>query len=354
MAEGRDKEDQTEEASERRIEQALERGDVPRSQDLSRFLVLACGLATSALMLQTTGPELVRALAGLLAQSDARRIGGVAVMDAIQALGWAMAGPMLAVVIAAIVGGMALHRPMIVTEPLMPKASRINPMSGFKRLMGAKNLVQFGKTLAKLAAVIGVLGAVLWPERAAVLRLTLLDATAGMIEAGRLAGRLIVTVLVLYAGIAAFDAVYQYFAWKKRLRMSLKEVKDENKETGGNPEIKARLRAIRNQRMRQRMIAAVPKATVILVNPTHYAVALRYDKGMAAPRCVAKGVDDLALKIREIAREHRIAIIENPPLARALHASVDIDEDIPPEHYKAVAEIVGFVLGARRRAGTNG
>jgi flagellar biosynthetic protein FlhB len=140
------------------------------------------------------------------------------------------------------------------------------------------------------------------------------------------------------------------FSWMRRLRMSKQELKDEMKEQDGNPEIKAKLRQLRAQRLRKRMMAEVPKATVVIANPTHFAVALRYETGQAAPICVAKGVDELALRIRSVAEEHQVPVVENPPLARALHASVEIDDEIPVEHYKAVAEVIGFVLRLKRRA----
>jgi flagellar biosynthetic protein FlhB len=131
-------------------------------------------------------------------------------------------------------------------------------------------------------------------------------------------------------------------------------MKEEFKQTEGDPMVKGKIRQLRQSRMRKRMIAAVPKAAVVIVNPTHYAVALQYDKGMAAPICVAKGVDALAFKIREVAEEHAIPIVENPPLARALHATVDIDQEIPAEHYKAVAEVIGYVMKLRRAVGRPG
>lgn len=349
MSEAQEPEDKTEEASERRIEQALERGDVPKSADLQGFLILAGGFAATAAALSFLGQDAVSALAQMLAgvhrppdMASAVRAFGIAALTVI--------GPMLVIAVAAIAAALALHRPMLVLEPLLPKFSRVNPGAGAKRLFGKDNLVQFAKTSAKLAAVFTVLALVLWPERGRLIGLTQVEGQGALLREGaRLAAKLCVSVLLLYAAIAVLGVFWARFSWKKRLRMSKQEVKEENKESEGNPEIKARVRAIRQRRARQRMMAAVPKATVILVNPTHYAVALRYEAGMAAPQCVAKGVDELALRIREIAREHRIAIVENPPLARALHATVEIDETIPAEHYKAVAEVIGFVLRARRR-----
>lgn len=349
MAEGQEQDDKTEEASERRIEQALERGDVPRSADLQGFLTLAAGVTATAMLLPAVGPDLTSRLAGMLGRAH-HGLDMPGVGQALGVAGLAVAGPMLAIVAAGIGAALIMHRPMLATDPLMPKFSRISPAAGLKRLFGKDNAVQFGKSLLKLAAVCAVLWLVLWPERARIIGLGRVESLAAAVtETGRLTGRLALSVLIFYAAIAAFDAFWARLTWKKRLRMSLHEVKQEHKEAEGNPEIKARVRSLRQQRSRQRMMAAVPKATVILVNPTHYAVALLYEKGMPAPRCIAKGVDELALRIREVAREHRVPVVENPPLARALHAAVEVDDTIPPEHFKAVAEVIGFVLRARRR-----
>ena len=164
-----------------------------------------------------------------------------------------------------------------------------------------------------------------------------------------LAIQLMGAVLALFAIVAIGDFGWQRFSWYQRQKMTKQEMKDEFKNSDGNPEVKAKLRQIRASRVRKRMMAAVPKATVIITNPTHFAVALQYEPGMAAPLCLAKGVDTIALKIREVAGEHRVPIIENPPLARALYATVGIDEEIPVEHYQAVAEVIGYVLRLKGR-----
>ncbi len=160
--------------------------------------------------------------------------------------------------------------------------------------------------------------------------------------------KLLAGVLAIFAFVAAADILYQRFTWRQRLKMTREELKQEFKETEGSPEIKAKVRKIRAERLRQRMMAAVPKSSVVITNPTHFAVALKYEAGMNAPVLVAKGLDLVALKIREIATANEIAIVENPPLARALHAQVEIDEEIPEEHYKAVAEVIGYVMRLRR------
>ena len=154
-------------------------------------------------------------------------------------------------------------------------------------------------------------------------------------------------VVAILAIVAAADYFFQYRQWFERQKMSVRELKEEFKQTEGDPAIKAKIRQLRQTRMRKRMMAAVPKASVIITNPTHYAIALQYERGMNAPVCLAKGIDTIALKIREVAAEHRIPVVENPPLARALHATVEIDEEVPPEHYKAVAEVIGYVMRLR-------
>jgi flagellar biosynthetic protein FlhB len=151
-------------------------------------------------------------------------------------------------------------------------------------------------------------------------------------------------VLAVVTIIALVDYVYQRQRWWTRLKMTVQEVRDEFKQMEGNPEIKGRIRKIRMERSRRRMMANVPKATVVITNPTHFAVALKYDRTMKAPQCLAKGADDVAFRIRELAKEHDVPIVENPPLARALYASVDVDEVIPTEHFKAVAQVIGFVM----------
>jgi flagellar biosynthetic protein FlhB len=156
------------------------------------------------------------------------------------------------------------------------------------------------------------------------------------------------TVVAVLAIVAIADYLFQYRSWYERQKMSLQEIKEEFKQSEGDPHIKGRMRQLRAARMKKRMMAAVPKASVIITNPTHYSVALQYERGMSAPLCLAKGVDNIAFKIREVAREHDIPIVENVALARALYATVEIDEEIPVEHYHAVAEVIGYVMGLRR------
>ena len=355
MAEGPDPDDKTEDPTQRKLDEAAKRGDVAKSQELPVFLSLA-GLALALILLPSLGTGRTAALdlraflmnahlvpeGGAGALSAARR--GLSVAFA------ALAVPVGLAVAAALLGGLVQHRPLWTVEPLMPKGERLSPLAGVKRILGKQALVQFGKGLAKIGIVGTLAGAVLWGERDRLEGLVGLGPGDLAAAAQSLAAKLLGGILALYAVLTAADVVWQRLSWMRRQRMSRDEVKREMKEQDGNPEIKAKLRQIRAARVRRRMMADVPKATVVLANPTHFAVALRYEAGMAAPVCVAKGVDALALRIRSVAEEHRVPVVVNPPLARALHATVEIDDEIPVEHYKAVAEVIGFVLRSGRRA----
>ncbi len=190
--------------------------------------------------------------------------------------------------------------------------------------------------------------AILWPERHRLESMVRFDPAAIMGMTTSLTLHLLGAVVAMLAAVAIADYFFQYRQWFERQKMSLQEMKEEFKQSEGDPQIKGKIRQLRQQRMRKRMMAAVPKASVIITNPTHYAVALSYERGMPAPICVAKGVDSIALKIRQIAGKHDIPIVENVALARALHATVEIDDEIPVEHYQAVAEIIGYVMGLKR------
>jgi flagellar biosynthetic protein FlhB len=205
-------------------------------------------------------------------------------------------------------------------------------------------LMNFVKGLIKLALIGAIMTVVLWPKRNEMDGLVTMDPAVLLPLTRTLSLDVLGTVVAVLAIIAAADYLFQYRQWYNKLKMSLQELKEEFKQTDGDPHVKAKIRQLRVERSKKRMMAAVPQASVVITNPTHYAVALQYDRGMDAPVCLAKGLDNIALKIREVAAEHNIPIVENPPLARALHATVEIDEEVPPEHYKAVAEVIGYVM----------
>jgi flagellar biosynthetic protein FlhB len=233
-------------------------------------------------------------------------------------------------------------------ESLKPKFSKISPGAGAKRIFGKQAAANFAKGLFKVIALGAVMTAILWPERLRLEAFVHLDPAALLGATTSMTVHLMGAVVAMLAVVAIADYLFQYRTWFERQKMSLQEMKEEFKQSEGDPHIKGKLRQLRQARMKKRMMAAVPKASVIITNPTHYAVALSYERGMSAPVCVAKGIDNIALKIREIAGKHDIPIVENVPLARALYASVDIDDEIPVEHYHAVAEIIGYVMGLKR------
>ncbi|MEA1831835.1 flagellar biosynthesis protein FlhB [Methylobacterium durans] len=354
MAEGTEDEDRTEEPTQRRLDQAIERGDVANSVEINTFFILG----TFTLVLLLAGGPLARAALGEMRgflmnahtiPSDGHAYEGIAGRGLLIWLK-ALAIPAGAIMIAIIAAGFLQHPLVFTTETLQPKFDRISPMAGLKRMFGTEALFQFGKGLAKMAVVGIVAGTILWSDRDRLEVFARLDPAACLPAILSLALKLLGGVLAVFLVITLGDALYQRYRWRQRLRMSKEELKQEMKESEGSPEVKGRMRLLRAARVKKRMMAAIPTATVIVTNPTHYAVALRYEAGMQAPVCVAKGVDSLALRIRAVAAEHDVPVLENPPLARALHATVEIDEEIPAEHYKAVAEVIGFVLRLRKRA----
>jgi flagellar biosynthetic protein FlhB len=260
----------------------------------------------------------------------------------------ALALPFLILTLAALVGNLIQHKLVWTTEGLTPKFSKISPLAGLKRLFSKQALANFAKGIVKLVLLGGILVALMLPERDRMEGLVRTDLIALLPFTHVLAVKMMGAVVALLGVVAAADYFFQYRTWFTKQKMSLQELKEEFKQTEGDPTIKGKLRNLRMQRSRKRMMAAVPKASVIITNPTHYAIALQYERGMEAPVCLAKGMDAIALKIREIASKHAIPIVENPPLARALHAAVEVDEPIPAEHYKAVAEVISYLMKLRR------
>jgi flagellar biosynthetic protein FlhB len=248
--------------------------------------------------------------------------------------------------IAAAIGGHVLQAPPTFTvEKLKPDFSRLNLMAGLKRMFGVEGLINLAKGLLKIGVVGFAIWTQIWPERAMLESVMGQSPMGVMGDMSHLLYKVLLAALAALAVIAAADYFVQRYRFLQRNRMSRQEIKEEYRQNEGDPQIKAKIRQIRQERAKKRMIAAVPEATVIITNPTHYAVALKYESGkMMAPVCVAKGIDALALKIREVAREHDVPIVENPPLARALHATVEVDEVIPQEHFKAVAQVIGYVM----------
>ncbi|MGY2807536.1 MULTISPECIES: flagellar biosynthesis protein FlhB [unclassified Bradyrhizobium] len=347
-----DTEDKTEDPTQKRLDEALEKGDVAKSQEVNTWFVIAGGTLVLSTFSGSIGSGILMPLRNLIANSWMIRIDGAGLLALTQSLGYAVVAaigvPFLLLALAAIAGNMVQHQLVWSGEQLKPKFSKISPAAGFKRLFGKQAVANFLKGLFKLIALGAVMVAVLWPDRMRMESFLRVDPAELLPAITGMTVHLLAAVVAILAAVAIADYFFQYRTWYERHKMSLQEMKEEFKQSEGDPHVKGRIKQLRVQRAKKRMMAQVPKASVIITNPTHYSVALAYDRSMSAPICVAKGVDNLAFKIREIAKEHDIPIVENVALARALYATVELDREIPVEHYHAVAEIIGYVMRLRR------
>lgn len=345
----KDPSQQTEEPTARRLQQAKEKGDQIRSTELQTFIVLAGATIAVAMFGTRIARQLVVHLKIFLAEPDQIPMDPRSLILMARDLGAHLAMTLAPLVILLMIVGVGSNvvqnPPGFYPERLAPNLSKLNPLSGFKRIFGWDGVTNLIKGILKIIVVGVAIWLVMWPERPG-LELVMTQSTAAVADdIQTLFVKLMMAALACIAVIAAIDYFWQRHEFMKRNRMSKEEIKEEFKETEGDPKIKAKIRQIRNERSRKRMMAAVPKATVVVTNPTHYSVALKYESGVTpAPICVAKGVDEVAFRIRDIARQNDVPVIESPPLARALYATVEVDAVIPPEHYKAVAQIIGYVL----------
>src|SRR6266702_5490479 len=347
-----DTDDKTEDPTQKRLEDAHARGDVAKSHEVNTWFVIAGATLVLSTFSGSMGGGILVPMRSLIANSWMIQTDGAGLMALAQTLSYAVLAavgvPLLMLMLAAIAGNMIQHRLVWSGESLKPKFSKISPGAGFKRVFGKQAAANFLKGLGKLIALSVVMTMILWPERHRMEAMVKLDPTAMFGATTSMTVHLLGAVVAALAIVAIADYFFQYRSWFQRQKMSLQEIKDEFKQSEGDPHIKGKIRQLRQQRSKKRMMAAVPKASVIITNPTHYSIALSYERGMSAPICVAKGVDNIAFKIREIAREHDIPIVENVPLARALYATVEIDQEIPMEHYHAVAEVIGYVMRMKR------
>lgn len=346
----------TEAPTPKRREDAARRGDVAIAPEVRQAAFFGALLVAIGWAAARSVAALTHLSAQLWGTAD-RRIGDAASAQALARdvsgeLAWALAALLILPVAAALFAA-RLQGPLLVRwSRIAPKWSKLLPWAGLSRLFGKAALLEFAKMLAK-AAAIGALVLALWmPALAGIDRLVGASPAGLGAALAALAWALLVPLALLVGALALFDLGWQHFAWLRKLRMSKQDIRDEHKRDEGDPAIKGRIRAIQRQRAQRRMMAAVPGAAVVITNPTHYAVALRYDHGrMAAPVVVAKGVDAVALRIRAVAAEAGVPVLEAPPLARALYASVEIDQPIRVGHYEAVARIIGEVLRLAARDG---
>lgn len=354
-----DKEGKTEAPTEHKLRKAREQGDVPASREAGTLMAVAALFAIVAFVLPQGANAIAGTLAGVLDAAGRIEIGtgpaGLRDLGAVVgALVRGLALPLLSIfgtlILAALFAILIQGETVVAVERIRPKLSKLSPLGGARRIFSGEGLAEFAKSLAKVL-VVGVVSVLVARDAiTAIWRGPGLppEDLAGYID--RFAGRALLVTAAILLPLTIGDILWKRLAWLRRQRMSITEMKDERKEQEGDPKLKAQRLQIGRRRARQRAAQAVPKATLVLTNPTHFAVALRYEHGVdAAPVCVAKGSDLLARRIREIAQENGVPVIENPPLARLLFARVEVDQMVPVDQWQAVAEIVGYVLDLRRR-----
>lgn len=349
---GDNSQEKTEEPTPRKLEKAREDGQIPRSRDLTTTAILLAGTIGLALF----GPLIGRSFAALaennlsLSRSEAFDTSAMVanlVSSFYQGL-LALTPLLIILLIASVVGPIGLGGWLLSAKAMAPKLSRMSPLAGLKRMFSLKSLIELGKAVCKVVVVLfaAVLALYFWERE--MLALGLMEAEKGIVESLTLNAYAAIALAAVTIAIALIDVPFQLWDHNKKLKMSMQEVKDEHKDTEGKPEVKGRIRQLQREISQRRMMSKVPEADVVITNPTHYAVALKYDpETMATPVLLAKGGDRVALKIREIARAHGVEIIEAKALARAIYYTTGEDEEVPEGLYMAVAQVLAYVFGLR-------
>lgn len=349
MSEKPDKDSKTEEATEKKIRDALEKGQVPFSKEAPLFASILAFLIFTLFFAY----DRVKSMGGFLSiflekpeeWSLATELDATALYETVFVeIGKFLVLFVALMIAAGLAASLSQNTPSMVLERVRPKLSRISPAQGWSRLFGAQGLAEFLKSVGKLLLTVAFLALTLKGVHATLLQGMLSDTGAFGLVIRSILIQVLVTIALVMAVIAGIDLIWQRFHWRTDLRMTRQEVKDEHKQSDGDPQVKARIRSVQRDRARRRMLTTVPTATLVIANPTHFAIALRYvrDKD-AAPVVVAKGQDLIALKIREIAEENNIPVFENVALARSMYKQVSVDSMIPPQFYQAVAELIRVV-----------
>ena len=352
MADTPEESEKTEEPTQKKLEDARKKGDVAKSQEVNSWFIMLAMTMFIILLSKPMAYDLTIFLKGILSKAHDIPADMSGVQRLYQTVGLQvlliLSLPFLMLIIAGILGNLLQHGLIFSAEQIMPKLSKISPLSGLKRLFSMMTLVNFVKSLVKLVLVSVVIVLVLWPKKEGLDAILTIDPIALLPITYTLSVQVMIAVLLTFTALAGLDYAYQRYTWWQKQKMTLKEVRDEFKQMEGDPHVRSKIRQIRLERGRKRMLSNVPNASVVVTNPTHFSIALQYEPGMNAPICLAKGADNIAFKIRQVAKENEIPIVENPPLARALYATVEVEDEIPEEHYKAVAEIIGYVMSLRR------
>jgi flagellar biosynthesis protein FlhB len=349
MSEGGDDDSQkTEQPTQKRLDDAHKKGQVVFSKEIGNFFMLSVFGALLMIFAKPLMLDVNRTIYPFIERPNDFEMSAPAVLSMCKNLlldvGAIMFVPLLLAFVAALAAGGVQTKFGFATDRISPKLEKISILKGLKRLFSFKNLIEFLKGVAKITFVGIVVYVVLEPNFPHLNLLSHYDMSDMLVFTNEMVRIIIVPVLAILLLLAMVDYGYQYFSFMKGLRMSKQDLKDEYKQQEGDPHIKGKLKQMRSEKARKRMMANVPKADVIITNPTHYAIALQYDtKTMKAPVVVAKGYDVVAMRIKTVAEEHRIPIFRNPPVARALYETAELDKEIPYEHYAAVAKIIGYV-----------
>ncbi|GAA4874531.1 flagellar biosynthesis protein FlhB [Ferrimonas pelagia] len=349
MAENDSSQEKTEEATPRRREQAREKGQVPRSKELGTAAVLVAAAASMLMLGEQIGSALLQIAEGQFDLTRAQVFDLGELSKLYRSILGHLVGPVLGFVvvlfIAGFLGNIGLGGLSFSWKAAAPKPNKMNPMNGFKRMFGVQAVVELVKSIAKFSVIACVAFLLLRFNFERILDLSSGDAAGAVRNALELLLKLFVLLCASLLLIVVIDAPYQLWNHNKQLRMTKQEVKDEFKQTEGKPEVKGKIRQLQREMSQRRMMAEVPNADVVVVNPTHYSVAIKYDKSVNnAPLVVAKGNDEIALKIREIAREHQVPVVSSPALARAIYHSTKLDQPVPEGLFTAVAQVLAYVF----------
>lgn len=346
MADDKDDSEKTEEPTHKRLEDAQKRGQVFQSREINSLMLFFTFAIILAWAMNGIFHDMGRFMLPFIERPDALPAdNGLSdvLRSSIANVAITFAPMMLAFVVAALFAGMAQKPLVFSAESIQPKLEKISPIKGLGRMFSLKSLSEFLKGIFKITVIAVIVFLVVWPQQDELTRLPDTEPEALLHFLKSLALQVLIGVVIAMFFIALIDYFYQRYEYMKNLRMSKQDIKDEYKQQEGDPVVKQRLRQIRMERAQKRMMSNVPEADVVITNPTHYAVALKYDSlRMQAPQIVAKGKDKVAFRIREMAEKFDVPIVENPPLARALFP-VELEEEVPLEHYQAVAEVISYV-----------
>ena len=345
MAEENDGQERSEDASSRKKDKAREEGQAVRSRELNTMSLVIAGAAAIWFLAPASARQLAEATRQIFERIATPETG---MFEALQlgmsALIWSVLPLLILMMFAGLVSSLAIGGLVLSSKAIGFKASRMNPLSGLKRMFSVQSLIELVKSIAKFLLVTGVSIGVMWTVLGETMALSQLPMEAALSSGSRIVGLSLLLIGCSLAVVAAIDVPYQIAAFNKKLRMTKQEVRDEMKDSEGKPEVKSRVRQLQQEISRRRMLADVPLADVIITNPEHFAVAVKYDSAQnGAPMVLAKGVDEMAMRIREIGRANRVVQVQSPPLARALFYTVQVGGEVPQALYVAVAQVLAYV-----------